>query len=108
MYICLYHIVSSVLPTFALCLCLQAKHITTSALASAMEDPATPVLLLDARMKEEVLFTAKQRSSLQHTAALCNTLQHTAPHCTTLHYTATNYVAGRSNKRGGVTHYNTL
>jgi len=50
--------VSSVLPTCALWLCLQAKHITTSALASAMEDPATPVLLLDARMKEEVLFTA--------------------------------------------------
>ena len=58
MYIYLYHMVSSVLPTCVLWLCLQVKHITTSALASAMEDPATPVLLLDARMKEEVLFTA--------------------------------------------------
>ena len=36
------------------CVLLKAKHISTDQLASAMEDDNTAVLLLDARMKEEV------------------------------------------------------
>jgi hypothetical protein len=34
---------------------VQAKHISTSELASALEDADSAVLLLDARMKEEVI-----------------------------------------------------
>ena len=50
------------------CPCVQAKHISTIELASALEDADSAVLLLDARMKEEVIhlcvrhcFFARQR-----------------------------------------------